>query len=256
MTFEEWINNPAGKSAVMTNRQMYRDMYTAKFNKVMLREGNSFKYHCYKTKHNEFIIHIKVPSEVVPNFYYDVVVSFTSKIPTSITTTNLNKYDVQFYTNSPDFVYTHCHAYNKNKLFFTDLEKKMSKLSLTQKAKERNPNDSVGYVKSIYFAYLIMKYKDLFSKSNFIDSYDKKAFTNEIRQAEEVVEMRQLAEEKMRREAKNAKAVEADRQRDLETSRKSLPSSARSKIVNNIGSTKRTNVIGSSSRHVRRTKRI
>lgn len=260
MTFEEWVNNPAGKSAVMTNRQMYRDLYTAKFNKVMLREGNNFKFHCYKGKNNTFVIHIKVPSEVVPNFYYDVVIYFSSKFPTSITNTNLNKYDVQFYTNSPDFVYTHCYAYNKAKLFFTDLAPKMTKLSLTQKAVERNPHSEVGYVKSIYFAYLIMKYKGLFNKVAFEtgETFSIKKLLPEIRHADIVVAARQEAEAKLRREERLARQVEKDRQRDLETSRQAhmIKSSSGSSNARNSLRTKTTPVIGSKSRNVKSTKRI
>ena len=200
MTFEEWIKNPAGgKSAVMTHRDMYKDLYTSKFDKLLLREGNKFNYVCYKNKlGTEFVIHIKVPSEVVPNFYYDVVVAFSTKNPALITDTNLNKYDVQFYTNSPDFVYTHCHAYVKAKLFFKPLEKRMNKLSLTKVAVERNPKDDVGYVKSIFFAYLIMKYHKLFAKVEYNNTYSDGLIVDTVRDADSVVAARQEAEAKMK----------------------------------------------------------
>lgn len=216
MTLNDWVNNPAGKnSAVMTNRQMYRDLYTAKFNKVMLREGNKFDYRCYKNRSgSHFLVHIKVPSEVVPKFYYDVIVSFKSDDPAAPTNPSLNKYDVQFYTNSPDFVYTHCHAYNEAGLFFTPLSKKMSKLSLKQKAVERNPNDEVGYVKSIFFAYCIIRSRGLLQKINYNDLYVEKDLINQVRHAEDVVAARQEAEAKMKAEARRAKKMETDRQRE------------------------------------------
>ena len=57
MTFDEYINNPMGiKSAVISNREMYRKMYTEKFDKVMVREvgkmdyqlsKSNSKYYCY-----------------------------------------------------------------------------------------------------------------------------------------------------------------------------------------------------------------
>ena len=242
MTLNDWANNPAGKnSAVMTNRQMYRDLYTSKFNKVMLREGNKFTYKCYKSKSGaQYVLHIKVPSEVVPKFYYDVVINFETKNPAAVTNSSLSQYDVQFYTNSPDFVFTHCHAYNKANLFFKPLAKKMSKLSLTQKAVERNPNDEVGYVKSIFFAYCIIKSRGLLQKLNYTDQYIEKNLINDVRHADDVVAARQEAEAKMKAEARRAKRLEEDKNREKTTaihqSIKGKPSGTAIKITPTISS--------------------
>lgn len=244
MTLNDWVNNPAGKnSAVMTNRQMYRDLYTSKFNKVMLREGNKFTYKCYKSKSGaHYVVHIKVPSEVIPKFYYDVVISFETKDPAAVTNPTLNHYDVQFYTNSPDFVFTHCHAYNKADLFFKPLAKKMSKLSLTQKAVERNPNDEVGYVKSIFFAYCIIKSRGLLQKINYTEKYNEKDLINNVRHAEDVVTARQEAEAKMKAEARRAKRLEDAKNREraniVRQSIKGKPSSSAIKITPTVSGSK------------------
>ena len=250
MTFDEWINNPAGgKSSFMTNRQMYRDLYTSKFNTVMLREGNNFTYSCFKNKSGtHFVLHIKVPSEVVPKFYYDVVISFTSDNPVAHTTTTLNHYNVQFYTNSPDFVFTHCHAYNQAGLFFSDLSNRMSKISLKQKAVERNPQDVVGYVKSIYFAYLIIKSRKLFDKINYKDAYSDKALQRAVKHAEDVVEEIRLAEEKMKAEARREKQRERAKEEEARYSRSANDERftkmiKRTPNVRNVDSTKRTKTI-------------
>jgi hypothetical protein len=244
MTFDEWINNPAGgKSAVMTNRQMYRDLYTAKFNKLMLREGNNFTYTCYKNKDGSlFVIHLKVPSEVVPKFYYDVVVEFTTKNPAYIPAMDLKKYDVRFYSNSPDFVYTHCHAYVTSGLFFADLKKRMNKLSLTKKAVERNPNDEVGYVKSIFFAYLIITSRKLFDKSRYTVPYSEKSLEANVRYADDVVAERQEQGAKITAESKRAKSVDDSKQAEQRASHPKMFSGL-SKGVNATPTSKR---VGSS----------
>lgn len=227
MTFEQWIQNPAGlKTAVMTNRQMYRDFYTSKFDKIMLREGNNFRYFCYKTA-NDYIIHIKVPSEVIPKFYYDVVIFFYTNNAPTVTNSTLKNYDVKFYTNSPDFVYTHCHAYVVGDLFFTGLSKKMNKLSLTKTAIERNPKDDIGYVKSIFFAYLIMQRKQLFEKSIYVDKYSEKYLLSTVSHADDVVQARQEVEvrlrEQERREKKEQKKAEREAMRPkLHSSRSTM----------------------------------
>ena len=250
MTFDDWINNPAGgKSSFMTNRQMYRDMYTAKYNKIMLREGNKFTFHTYKNKAGtHFIVHIKVPSEVVPKFYYDVVVSFTADNPAAFTTTTLKGYNVQFYTNSPDFVYTHCHAYKNADLFFGDLSNRMNKLSLTKVAVERNPQDVVGYVKSIYFAYLIIKSNNLFDKIHYTELYSEKDLQRVVRHANDVVEERQLEEAKLKAEAKRKASLE--KYKEEQDRRQSLSHKGEKQFSNTI---KRTPTVG--SRNVAMTKR-
>ena len=120
MTFLDYINNPMGRdNAVMSNREMYRNHYMNKFNALMVRERGKFDYTLYKDKDN-FIIHIKVPSETVKDFYYDVVIYFYPKDKAVLSQKVLDRYHVKFYSNDPSFVYTFAYAFEKNKLFFED----------------------------------------------------------------------------------------------------------------------------------------
>ena len=43
MTFDKYIDNPSGGS-VYTNRNMYKNMYKSKFDKVLVREQGRIKY--------------------------------------------------------------------------------------------------------------------------------------------------------------------------------------------------------------------
>lgn len=218
MTFEEYIKNPSGTgSSVITNRQMYDDLYLRKFNLIMLREGNKFKWTCYKTKDKDrYIIHIKVPSEVVPKFYYDVVIEFSAPDAALLTATSLNRYNIRVFTNSPDFMYTHCHAFVKNNMFFADLSPKMPKDSLRKVAKERNPQDAMSYVKSLYFAYLIMKQFNLFNKNNYVmvDTYNKGVLLREVMSAEEKTQLRQSLGEEERQKKKRDNQLERRKQQE------------------------------------------
>ena len=49
-------------------------------------------------------------------------------------------------------------------LFIKDLESKMTKEALKNKAVAKNPKDDVWYVKSLYFAYLTMEKYNLFNR--------------------------------------------------------------------------------------------
>lgn len=172
MTFDDYIKNPMGKrNAVFSNMQMYRTMYKEKLDKILLREAGKISYFLYKNG-NDYIVHIKIPSEVVPKLYYDTVVEFSTINPFTMMDNDLRKYDVKFYSNDPSFCFTFAHAFRKHNMFIEMLKPKMSKLALKEKAKERNSGDNVGYVKSLFFLYLIMNSRGLFDKKVF-DAYSK-----------------------------------------------------------------------------------
>jgi hypothetical protein len=79
LTFDQYIANPLGKrNAVMSSitRESIRANYTNRFNNILLRENGIINYYTYKSSTNDYIIHIKIPSELVKKFYYDVVIRF------------------------------------------------------------------------------------------------------------------------------------------------------------------------------------
>lgn len=214
MTFDEYIQNPMGeKNAVISNRTMYRNYYQEKLDKIMVREQGKVDYKAY-TAGKRYIVYIKIPSEVVPNFYYDVLVEFTPP-GKQIVGFSLEKYNVRFYSNDPSFVYTFAHAFKRNGLFFTEFEDKMSERALKEKADEKNPKDIVGYVKSLYFAYLLMKKRGLFSTALYTNSYSSKAVHREVMDAEKKIAARQLAAQEM---AENKRA-EKRKQKEMTSKR-------------------------------------
>ena len=130
----------------------------------------------------------------------------------------MNNYEVQFYSNDPSFVFTFVHAFNKNKLFIKDLESKMSKIALASRADSRNPKDQIGYVKSLYFAYLEMRNLGLFQKVRWdgvSKPYNKSIWTNTVTHADEKVRDRQekglAIQRKERREKLKQQNIERNR---------------------------------------------
>lgn len=222
MTFDEYIQNPMGeKNAVISNRTMYRNHYQEKLDKIMVREQGKIDYKAY-TAGKRYIIYLKIPSEVVPNFYYDVLIEFTPP-KGQIVGFKLDKYDVRFYSNDPSFVYTFAHAFKRNNMFFTEYEDKMSERALKEKADEKNPKDIVGYVKSLYFAYLIMKKRGLFSTVSYVNSYNSKAVHREVMDAEKKIEARKLAAEELAEEKRNARNKMKDRTSKRNTQAPEIP---------------------------------
>ena len=52
-------------------------------------------------------------------------------------------------------------------MFIKELKDVMSKEAIKKVAQEKNPSNQVGYVKSLYFAYLIFKKENIFLFSRF-----------------------------------------------------------------------------------------
>lgn len=199
MTFEEYIKNPMGKNnAVLNNssREFMRTVYKNKFDNIILRENNKVTYYLFNdSARNVYWAYFKIPSETVKKFYYDVIIKFSTDENIKSGGKDLFKYNVQFYSNDPSFVFTYAYVFNKNKMFINELTNKMSKEALKSKPKEKNSKEIIGYVKTLYFAYLLMENRSLNKKIKFESeclnmSIFQSTFKN-IMPADEMIELRQ-----------------------------------------------------------------
>lgn len=255
-SFKEYISNPLGnKNSVFSSREMYRNMYTQKFNLLMVRENSNIKYHLYKDNNN-YYIHLKIPSEKIKEFYYDVFIQFIPRKTSELERT-LDNYIAKFYSNDPSFVYTFAHAFIKNDMFVDDLKPKMSKLAVKKDAKEKNPENQIGYVKTLYFAYLFMKSRGLFNKVHYAgaDNYNKKQILSQIMDADEKIQLRKEQAEALNKKPKKEVAHSNDRNifgnnswgfgnviRNVKTTNTigRVVNSVKSKFIGNIKTTKKT----------------
>lgn len=246
----QYINNPLGeKNSVITNRGMYQQMYKDKLDKILLREGGKVKYTLYKSKEN-YYIHFKIPSEVIDKFYYDTVIEFYTDDPLKEKSPSLKDYYVRFYSNDPAFAFTFAYSFIKNGIFIEDLQTKMSKEFRTQVAKEKNPKNLVGYVKSLFFAYLLIGNYGLFSKTLYDTTgqkYNKNDLIKSVEHSKDKIQKRQEEEQKLRKKNKRIKENESRFKNDL---------SSNSSKKTNISKTNRVSVISKKTRTVKRSKRI
>lgn len=247
MSFDKYIDNPSGGATVVTSRNMYKDMYKSKFDKVLLRENGSIEWKVFSDSDGKdsYYIYFKIPSEVIEKFYYDVVVRLYTNSNVKKLNNSLREYAVEFYSNDPAFVYTFAHSFAKNRLFIKDLEPKMSRQALKNVAKQRNPKDNVWYVKSLYFAYLTMERYHLFNRSILkqrATRYDKKQLLSMITHASEKVEARRKAQEdleaKKRRENKRLEEKNAGIQVNKTPTAKPANTTSKSKVVKTTPKTK------------------
>ena len=199
MTFQEYISNPTGiGTAVMSYRKMYEDLYQNKWSLILTRENGKIDYSLWRDKDNACYCYIKVPSEVVPDFYYDVVV----KMKVNKNSMNLSDSEVQFFSNDPNFSYVFAYAFKKHNMTIPELEFKMSKDALTKKPVQKNPQLIINYVKSLYFAYIVMRNKGLFQRARYMDApqFDKKKFEKLIQNTDDKIYDRQIKGEEIQKE--------------------------------------------------------
>ena len=87
----------------------------------------------------------------------------------------------------------------------------MSKIAVKRNADIKNPDNQIGYVKSIYFSYLFMKMRGLFNKVHYeaAEKYSKSRAQSKIDDADEKMRLQREADEaakkKKKKEAKTNK---------------------------------------------------
>ncbi len=210
MTFEEYINNPLQNRLGGSTREFYRISYTDRLEKIMVRENNKIDYKLYKNESDgSYYYYIKIPSEVVKNFTYDVVIRFKrpdKKGHDVDLDTNLNRYDVEFFSNDPSFVFNLEYTFKSKDMFVNDLKSKADPTALKYKPVQTNPNNQLYYCKAIYFAYLIGKQRGLFLKGKYLDKYNKQQLLDQVEdtviKVEKRIELGQKAESEKRQKKK------------------------------------------------------
>ena len=128
----------------------------------------------------------------------------------------------------------------------------MSKIALKTPAKEKNPENINGYVKSIYFAYLFMKQRGLFTKSRYDAGqvFQLQYLLQSIEPADSKVERRQEEERKRDKrkkivvDKKTARNISNITSRDmgsrLVTTTKKVQGVKKTKAINSVKATKRS----------------
>lgn len=197
ITLEEYINNPYGKgnsTVPAIVREATMNSYKQKFDNLMLRENGKIKYFLFQNKEaNEYYSLVKVPSEIIPKFYYDVVIKFYATADVKDAGRTMKNYYVQFFSNDPAFNYTYAYVFNKKGLLIPELKGKILEQCLKEEPKERNPEMTVGYVKSIVFAYLFLNQRGLLLKASYriAEDYTPLAFKDLVMDSDSKIEDRE-----------------------------------------------------------------
>ena len=166
-TFDDYINNPSGKGSAV-----HGFINTEQFEKeLMSLESKNAKvtYTVYRVSSIggkvSYYIHFLIPSST-KGFFHDVVIEFNPNQDDKPSTKTIKAYNVRFFANDSNFVYTYAYTFKSHGILITELERLLPFRSITQKPTMRNPDNAMGYNKNIVFAYLVMTRDGLFIKDN------------------------------------------------------------------------------------------
>lgn len=188
MDIRQYLDNPMGKGAIIQGKQLILDDLDKRFEK--LKNDKEIESDVYKDGDN-YIFHVKLPSESERDNTYDVVVEFSPIDNTSKSDESIINYNVRFFSNCPSFIFTYAYAYNDKGLFIDFLSKNLDEQILKNAPVVKNPMNIVNFEKSIYFAckYLVEE-KNLnkqFLKS-FVQRFKKRDFIHSIRTQAQIME--------------------------------------------------------------------
>lgn len=143
-----FMRSPFGTTTSMDKNTKYDQLYKEfiKDNKIYI-EG-------YTVIENSYYIHIKIPSESQKdsNYKYDVVIRFFTDKPNLLLTPSLRAYYMQFFSNSPGFIYKYAALYKKEDYLIKEMYNKLDSQYQNVMPEKTNSDMNLSYDKSIYFA--------------------------------------------------------------------------------------------------------
>lgn len=101
-------NLPVTKGSVKIPIAGLIEQYRKEYNAFQITDKSPFHYKVYTVSPGDRrVVHVKVPSETVRNFYYDVLF----ELEYTTTTSKYEDCDVYIFSNSPSFVYTYAYVF-------------------------------------------------------------------------------------------------------------------------------------------------
>lgn len=142
-TLNEYIRAPFG-ALDTENKQRLEPKYQDNKKKISCK--------CVCEFEDTYLIHVLVPSESQEGKSYDVVIQFFTHNKEISKESTLDNYLIQFFSNSPSFIYKYAVLY-KNKGFMIDsLQDKLNQDYKDSLPTKSNSSMKMSYDKSLYFA--------------------------------------------------------------------------------------------------------
>ena len=147
-TLSNFLLSPFNRKEDLSKDISYSDKYRT------FVEKNSIRIYAMCVIEDSYYIHMKVPSESQKdsNYEYDVVIRFFTDDPVVASQNNLRSYYIQFFSNSPSFMYQYAYLYHKEGFLIKALYDKIDADYIDVPPTKTNANMITSYDKSIYFA--------------------------------------------------------------------------------------------------------
>jgi hypothetical protein len=250
VSFAEYIDRPGIVKGSATNSmiRLVKADYRQRFDALYIRESALIVHKKFKDeKDNSYYIYIKMPSETVKEFFYDVVIQFKPTKAEAVLNVNLDRYNVKFFSNDPAFLFTYAYAFNKAGLLIDWLKLRLSKEALNTKPVVRNPKADTGYVKSLYFAYYFMTIRKLFDINNTAwksaTELNKRMLINEIPPFDDKLKRGKRLRDFQKEKIKQRK-LEESQKKVMPFQTDHIKSSTRSATSNTINKNKASKIVG------------
>lgn len=195
----------------------YEDRYQSfkKSNKIKIESSIEFE--------KNYFIHLKVPSESMgqDDVYYDVVIQFFTSDPEVEKQLTVQNYFVQFFSNSPGFMYKYAALYKLEGYLIESLCDKFAPGALNTLPDKANKNYDLYFDSSIYYAcrYLIDNKLTTLGKLTLklFKTKTPERFFGDIQDTESVSIIRSSAQmvSSIRKEIDNDQALSEQQQKKL-----------------------------------------
>lgn len=209
-TVLEYIDNPMGTgSAALGSRHVLINDYSKRLAKLSEQKDLTPIIYHDKGK-DDYYFHFKIPSESKGRGNtYDVVIKLSAPNKGN-KDSMLTNYTLQFFSNSPSFIYTFAYMYNKNDMLISFLAKeKYDKVVLSKAPNIRNPQQAMTYEKTTIFALLYMikdrKYLNKLVVNSASKKFSEKEVLSKIRNDEQVKIQIKREQNRVKREAEKVK---------------------------------------------------
>lgn len=183
-TISEFLHAPFGSVASQAKLVKYNSQYMSNTSKIILN--------AYTKIEDSYYFHVKVPSETQKdgNVHYDVVIRFFTDRPDAIASSHLRDYYIQFFSNSPGFIYNYAVLYKNNGFLIESLYTKLDPRYFDKLPTKTNSKLELSYDKTIYFACRFLNEKKFKVLNKFGITLGKKmqptAFFKEIKDFQSV----------------------------------------------------------------------
>ena len=145
-TLSEFLREPFGKSDDMSKIQKFIAGYREDKYKIKLNAHTKIG--------NAYYFHVKIPSksQEEKNMMYDVVIKFFTNKENCEKSSHIRDYYIQFFSNSPSFIYNYAVLYKKHGFLIDNLYNKLDPRYFDKLPEKTNKDLDLSYDKSIYYA--------------------------------------------------------------------------------------------------------